>query len=224
MKKLFLIITTVLVLGFVGCGSNNIKDVEEAYVKYFTSIGSSEQEINELKENFKKPEVKEQVIKEIERYKNLGHPRKEAIGLMLEKIEKSRIDAAATSIKRDIVTAISAVPAWYTGQRDARINQAMSIDTSRWSAIDDSGYGFVYKDGGKECVTMQVYEVGESDETLATSQNANEDGRWQPLKEETQPMLKISKGDSTGAICSILWSDFGLEEQTIQMGGNRIIW
>ena len=113
---------------------------------------------------------------------------------------------------------------------DARIDKAMNIDTSRWSAIDDSGYGFVYKDGGKECVTMQVYEVGEAGEVKATSQNTKErQGRWgtnwwQPLQTKSQPMLKISKGNSNGAICRKIWNELGLEEQTIQMGGNRVSW
>ncbi|MDR0467782.1 MAG: hypothetical protein LBG67_02930 [Campylobacteraceae bacterium] len=136
----------------------------------------------------------------------------------------TRNEAIAMSIKNDVTAATLVVPAWYTGQKDARISEAMSIDTSRWSAIDDSGYGFVYKDGGKECVTMQIYEVNDSGEVKATSKNIKENGQWQPLQEKSPPAIKISKGNSNGAACRILWNDFGLKEQTISMGGNRVSW
>ncbi|MDR0467440.1 MAG: hypothetical protein LBG67_01150 [Campylobacteraceae bacterium] len=95
MKKLFLIIASVLVLSFNGCSDNStnikdIKDVEEAYMKYAKSIGAPEQEIERIREGFKKPEVREATIKEMDRYKSLGYSRKEAIELILSEADKKR--------------------------------------------------------------------------------------------------------------------------------------
>ncbi|MDR0468090.1 MAG: hypothetical protein LBG67_04485, partial [Campylobacteraceae bacterium] len=94
----------------------------------------------------------------------------------------NRNDAIATGIKYDVYTAVSTVPAYYAKQRDARISKAIDINIKNWIAVDDSGYGYVYKEDDKDCAIMQVYEVGESGETLATSENTREDGTWQPLQ------------------------------------------
>ena len=161
----------------------------------------------------------------------------------IPRLAASRDDAAATAIKQDVATAISAVPAWYTGQRDARIDRAMNIDKNRWEFTGgaDTGYTYVYNEGGTSCVTMQVFETNAADidnvdlaggeyEALATAANTNATtNRWQSAAPAgtigTQPVLRISKNAAnTGTVCTILWSDMSLQEQNVSMGGNRVQW
>lgn len=162
----------------------------------------------------------------------------------IPRLAASRDDAAATAIKQDVATAISAVPAWYTGQRDARIDRAMNIDKNRWEFTGgaDTGYIYVYNEGGTPCVTMQVFETNSTDidnigiadpgdyVRAATAANTNTTtNRWQSAAPAgttgAQPVLRISRNQAnTGTVCNILWNDMSLQEANISMAGNRVQW
>jgi len=156
----------------------------------------------------------------------------------IPRLAASRDDAAATAVKQDIATMISAVPAWYTGQRDARIDRAMNLDKTRWTPpADDTGYEYDYNEGGTSCVNVAVFETNADDisnpggayYTKATSANTNAtNNRWisaAPAGETgTQPVIVITQGTATGTVCRILWEDMGVQNQSVSMGGNKVKW
>jgi len=152
----------------------------------------------------------------------------------IPRLAATRDDAKAASIKTDIGTALTAVPAWYQGQKDVRISQAMQLDTSTWTKTSDVEY--VWKDGSNDCVTIAVYDMNQSstDGTWTNNQvaasgtdfNAS-NGAWISGTGGAtgSPTLRIIKGTTiSGAICSMLWNDMGLTEQNITMGGKKVSW
>lgn len=50
----------------------------------------------------------------------------------IPRLAATRDDARAASIKTDIGTVIQAVPAWFTGQQQLSVENAMQIDTQLW--------------------------------------------------------------------------------------------
>ncbi|MDR0467994.1 MAG: type II secretion system GspH family protein [Campylobacteraceae bacterium] len=165
----------------------------------------------------------------------------------IPKLAASRDDAAATAIKQDVATATSAVPAWYTGQRDARIDRGMSLDKNRWAyqGTGDTGYDYAYIEAKQPCVVMQVLvdTVDVDDDgnpiltdnkttsklQVATDKNTDDNGLWQS-DNGARPVLVIKRGKdednktASGPVCSIIWDNMNLQEQTIEMGGNRVRW
>ncbi|WP_051906731.1 MULTISPECIES: type II secretion system protein [unclassified Sulfurospirillum] len=148
----------------------------------------------------------------------------------IPRLAATRDDAKAASIKSDVGTALTAIPAWYQGQKDVRIAQAMQIDTSSWTKNSDVSY--TWKDGTNNCITIAIHDMNQSstdgtwtDNNIAlsgTDFNAS-NGAW--LSTATgSPTLRIIKAGTTGTICSMLWNDMGLTEQNISMGGQKVKW
>ena len=147
----------------------------------------------------------------------------------IPRLAATRDDATAAAIKTDIGSAVQAIPAWYQGQKDARIAQAIQLDTSKWTKNSDVSY--TYKESGSDCITIAVHDMNLSTSTGAwtdnhlavggTDFNAS-NGVW--ISTTGNPTLRIIKDGTTGTVCSMLWNDMGLTEQNISMGGQKVQW
>jgi general secretion pathway protein G len=142
----------------------------------------------------------------------------------IPRLAATRDDAAAVAIKTDVGSAMQAIPAWYQGQQDARILQAVSLDTSKWKQ-DSTDQSYSWSENSNACITIAVWDmnVTANTGTVASSTDINTTtGSWQGSND---PVLRIIKGSTTtGPVCSMLWTDMGLTEQNISMGGQKVKW
>jgi len=144
----------------------------------------------------------------------------------IPKLAATRDDARAVAIKTDVGTALNAIPAWFQGQQDVRIPQAMSIDPSVWARASDAEY--TWNDNGA-CITIAIWDVNTTADNDAAANVAvavtdynTTTGRW--VSTHGTPVLRIIRGASVGTVCTILWGTMGLSEQNISMAGRGIIW
>jgi general secretion pathway protein G len=153
------------------------------------------------------------------------------------RLAATRDDARLAAIKTDIGTFINAIPSWYQGQRDARIAQAVNIDTNQWvKSTTNSEESYTLSIDGVECVSIGVWDINMT--TGAPAPTANDiakngedinstNGRWSGTFD---PVLRILKGNrlgsytTTNAVCDTLWNDMGVVEANITMAGNRVQW
>jgi len=156
----------------------------------------------------------------------------------IPRLAASRDDATAASIKKDVTAAMSAVPAFFTGRQDPRLVEALTLDPSRWNALDvGTGFAFDYQNGGQQCVLLEVVEVNPNNVAAggnrATNANLDQNNRWVSTAfpdangvNTGQPALNIFQGPSAGSVCSILWDPtaLALVAQVIPMAGNRVVW
>lgn len=158
------------------------------------------------------------------------------------RLAATRDDAILAGLKTDINTALQAVPAWYQGQRDARIMQAVQLDTTTWNQATSGEEAYTWSDGGNVCVTLAVVDfntTGASQFSIAAAGaevNAT-NGRWLATAQGV-PVLRLVKGvladDGTVIApanptvnCATLWdtaNGLGLIEQNITMAGKRVQW
>jgi len=152
----------------------------------------------------------------------------------IPRLAATRDDAKLASIKTDIGSAMQAVPAWYQGQKDARIIQAIQLDSTSWTK-DATDEAYTWSDGTAACVTLAVADMNISvtpntQIRLAVSStdiNSTSNGAWVPV--DGIPVFRVIKGNKSGtytagAVCNTLWSDLGLTEQNITMAGKKVTW
>ncbi|MDD2384843.1 MAG: type II secretion system protein [Sulfurospirillaceae bacterium] len=149
----------------------------------------------------------------------------------IPKLAATRDDAKSVGIKTDVAAAIQAVPAWYQGQKDARILQGIALDTSTWKK-NAAGEAYEWTDEGQVCITLAVWDIntstGGASDGVATSTdiNASTNGAWQGSYD---PVFRVIKTDDanaspTGTVCKALWNELGLTEQNITMAGKKVQW
>jgi general secretion pathway protein G len=159
----------------------------------------------------------------------------------IPRLAATRDDARLAGIKTDIGTATQAIPAWYQGQRDARIAQAIQLDTTTWNQPTAGTELYTWSDGGNVCVTLAVVDMNDTAQgSLAvsgTDYNAT-NGRWLSGANITgEPVLRLVQGTlaANGVVtapvnpttnCDTLWdaNGLGLTEQNITMAGSRVQW
>lgn len=145
----------------------------------------------------------------------------------IPRLAATRDDARAAAIKQDVGTAIQAVPAWYIGQKDVRIDKAMNIDTSVWKGATGAlaGVKFTFQDSNTDCIVLEVQESnGTNRAALVAATYAPATGVFTPSMVGGQPELQVKKGTATGTICNMLWNDLELTEQNITMAGQKVKW
>jgi general secretion pathway protein G len=137
----------------------------------------------------------------------------------IPKLAATRDDAKASSIKTDVMTMSSAVPAWYTGQKEASIANAMAIDLSTWSQDATGKASYQWHDGTENCIQVMIVDMNST--TASTT----------PVNEGTTtftygPWLRITKPTAapTDPVCKMLWDDMGMQEQNITMAGRKVKW
>ena len=158
----------------------------------------------------------------------------------IPRLAATRDDAKLASIKTDVGSAMQAIPAWYQGQKDVRILQAIQLDRTSWVQTGTAEQ-YVWSDGTNPCVTLAVVDMNitatpntqisiatpGTDYTAAT-------GAW--TKTDGIPVLRVVKGTvaATGAtsytsssVCDTLWATsggLGLVEANITMAGKKVTW
>jgi len=149
----------------------------------------------------------------------------------IPRLAATRDDATLASIKTDITSAMQAVPAWYQGQKDVRILQAIQLDSTKW--VKGTNEVYTWTDNGIACASLSIYDMNESngayqDNGVAVSNtdyNAT-NGAWMTTATGV-PVFRVLKLPTTPAgNCAALWSStgLGLVEANISMAGKKVHW
>ena len=143
----------------------------------------------------------------------------------IPRLAATRDDAVAASIKSDVATAMSAIPAWYQGQRDVRIQEAISLDPKVWTVVT-ADVGVEYSEGGTTCLSIQIHDVNASGSQGIAQAGTDYDttnGRWL-VGADGDPVLVFNINKThNGIICEALEA-MGLRDQNATMAGNRVVW
>ncbi|WP_331774177.1 type II secretion system protein [Sulfurospirillum sp. 1612] len=152
----------------------------------------------------------------------------------IPRLAATRDDATLAGIKTDVTSAMQAVPAWYQGQKDARILQAIQLDGTKWKK-DGSNERYVWSDDAGECVTLQVSDMNvtitaahplptEIGVAVSNTDFNATNGRW--IKTDGVPVLRVINSNSGGNVCNQLWDPNGLAltEANITMAGKQVQW
>lgn len=146
----------------------------------------------------------------------------------IPRLAATRDDAVAATIKSDVATALTAIPAWYQGQRDARIPQAVSLDPNIWNNVSD--VNVTYSEEGTICLDLAIFDENATASTIATigvgtTFDVNEsNGRWIGANATGEPVLVLTVNpNNNGIICTAL-RDMGVRDQNATMAGNRVQW
>ena len=154
----------------------------------------------------------------------------------IPRLAATRDDAKLASIKTDVGSAMQAVPAWYQGQKDARIIQAIQLDGTSW-VKDGNNERYTWSDGGSVCVTLQVSDMNisatpntELHVAVSGTDFNTTNGAW--IATDGIPVFRVIKGPAGGtyagsSVCDTLWSTtagLGLVESNITMAGKKVTW
>ncbi len=140
----------------------------------------------------------------------------------IPKLAATRDDAKAAGIKTDIGTMISAVPAWYTGQKEASIVNAMALDLSSWSQDAANKASYTWK-GSDNVACVQAMIVDTNSTWGGSPTTAINEGT---TSFTYGPYLRIIKPSSvsTDPVCTMLWGPLKIEEQNVSMAGRKVVW
>lgn len=152
----------------------------------------------------------------------------------IPRLAATRDDAILSTIKTDVTTAMQAVPAWFQGQQDARIIQAVQLDSTRWTRnADGVTQSYTWSDDTGACVTLQVSDMNITavpNVEIAPARDGTEinatNGRWLPAAGGS-PVFRVINAGGGGTVCATLWdanNGLGLVEANITMAGNRVQW
>jgi len=160
----------------------------------------------------------------------------------IPRLAATRDDAKLASIKTDIGSAMQAVPAWYQGQKDVRIIQAIQLDTTSWKQPTAGTELYTWSaDGTNVCVTLAVVDMNITATpntqlaiAAATTDYNATSGAW--TQTNGIPVFRVAKGGAmtaagvmtyvSNSICDTLWSTsgLGLVEANITMAGKKVTW
>lgn len=130
----------------------------------------------------------------------------------IPKLAATRDDAKAGAIKSDIGTAMSAIPAWYQGQKEADIVRAMAIDENVWE-ISGNGCVATYTDEANGKITMTL----ENNESKALGKC--------PDTTTSPVMLHIKLAPAASGIVKMLVDDYNMPtEQNVTVSGQKVKW
>lgn len=144
----------------------------------------------------------------------------------IPRLSATRDDAKAVSIKQDIATAVQAIPAWYTGQKEISVRKAMQLDTNVWVPTANQ-MQYTYSEGGGTIV-MKVVDINDTD-TDANKDAANAIAETADLNgsvANASPWLIITlTPGSNNNIVNTLVSDMGVSEHTrVGLAGKKVQW
>lgn len=137
------------------------------------------------------------------------------------KLAATRDDAKAATIKTDIGTALNAVPAWYQGQQDATIANAMSLDTNAWSKTSGSQI-YTYKENSTDTdrIILKIVDANTSASALTGTGVADSTTSW-----TYEPWFVVDiNGTANGGIVQTLVDDMGVNSSAVAMAGKKVKW
>ena len=140
----------------------------------------------------------------------------------IPRLAATRDDAKAAAIKTDIGTAIQAVPAWYQGQKDVVIANAMSIDTSTWSKTNQKQL-YTYKENSSDTdrIILRIVDANSSDNALTTTTAV--DDNITSFTYEPWFVVDIN-GSTNNGIVKTLTNSMGVTSSAVAMGGQKVKW
>ncbi len=149
----------------------------------------------------------------------------------IPRLAATRDDARAASLKTDISTVVQAVPAWYTGQKEISIENAMQFDTSVWkkNPTDGTRAQYEFTDGGADSKVIIKIVSAEANATKATvlgATAATMSDKVVTISEENNIPWLVVQFPATGAkgIVKTLKDDMKMEDTVIAISGRRVQW
>ena len=156
----------------------------------------------------------------------------------IPRLAATRDDAKLAAVKTDIGTFMNAVPAWYQGQKDARIAEAVGIDASQWvKNVNGTDEEYTLSMDGTGCVTIAVWDMngtstaaGASVATYGTAAgvdiNTSNNGLFVGTNPNSAPVFRLIKVGTPSGVCATLWAadGLGVTEANISMAGKKVKW
>jgi general secretion pathway protein G len=153
--------------------------------------------------------------------------------IAIPRLAASRDDAMAVSRKQDISTMIQAVPAWYQGQREISLENAMSTDLVTWSK-DGTDFVYTYDDGQGGTVVASIVQatIGSTADNVSANVGVSPipHGNQPAIRDNStvvtgEPWLTIVLNPGTRGIVRMLVADMNVTNRTvIPMAGRRVVW
>jgi general secretion pathway protein G len=157
--------------------------------------------------------------------------------IAIPRLAASRDDARAVSLKQDIGTLVQAIPAWYQGQREVSIENAMSLDTSLW-VRSSTNLQYIYNDGsgGRITATLCSAAVGTQAQAIedgTVTCNIIDGGTGTAVPDNatafttgngSEPWLTVGLTAGNTGVVRMLMNDMNVTNQTVPMAGRRVVW
>ena len=148
----------------------------------------------------------------------------------LPRLAATRDDARAAGLKSDIGTISSAVPAWYTGQNEVSISNALSINTAVWT--QRNGFAdYTWMDSSKTaCVQVRIVDANITDVFNADITDPSQPTAFTNTAQNGGAVLQIRDVRIPPAVgdfvCRTLWdpNQLALKEMNISMAGQVVKW
>ena len=151
----------------------------------------------------------------------------------IPRLAATRDDATVASIKTQIGTIVQSVPAWYTGQKEISIENAMQLDTSVWKQTDDKAL-YTYEDGESGKIEVYIIDTNETaDEiidggkikTTKTAVTMGTDKTVVATNITNTPWLiiKLTKGNGTSTVKTLV-DELDVRDVAVPIAGRRIVW
>ena len=155
----------------------------------------------------------------------------------IPRLAATRDDATVASIKTQIGTIVQSVPAWYTGQKEISIENAMQLDTSVWKQTDDKDGSkalYTYSDGERGKIEVYIIDTNETaDEiidggkikTTKTAVAMGTDKTVAATNITNTPWLiiKLTKGNGTSTVKTLV-DELDVRDVAVPIAGRRIVW
>ncbi|MCK9257026.1 MAG: prepilin-type N-terminal cleavage/methylation domain-containing protein [Sulfurospirillaceae bacterium] len=152
----------------------------------------------------------------------------------IPRLAATRDDATAASLKTDIGTIMQAVPAWYTGQKELSIENAMQFDTSVW-VQEGNNADYRYTDGAGTIRVVIVDTNKTSDDlfdangvvTITDAELAaiGNDRAVDNTNIDHTPWLIVKLDDGGGTnIVKTLKDDLKVKDVAVPISGRKVQW
>ena len=153
----------------------------------------------------------------------------------IPKLAATRDDAELASIKNDVAVLLNAVPAHYQGQKNARIDEAVSLNLTKWIKSTSNNYeAYTISFDSQACITAAVWDINGSSSAVSVNDTAQlgtdinaTTGRWMSGA-SYKPYFRIIKGANDPIVgyvatymCNILWNELAVKEVNISLMGNN---
>jgi len=149
----------------------------------------------------------------------------------IPRLAATRDDAKAASIKTDIGTVMQAVPAWYTGQKEISIENAMQFDTSVWKLDDPTKAEYKFTDDAGDTITIKIV-AGDANATVAeavalpASSMTDKTVDLQAILNDNKiPWLvvKFSENPKGGTVATLV-DDMNMQNAAVAISGRKVKW
>ena len=133
----------------------------------------------------------------------------------IPKLSATRDDAKLATLKSSISTTVSALPAYFIGQKVATFTESMSFDTSVWT-LSNSDCTAIYTDTKGDTIEMNIYQDASTAPTEAcTGITATDDNLSLLIEYDTT---------NGGGYVDALVNTLSMNDTRIKLGGKKVVW